>query len=84
MIMSAKPVCRFSITAACLIYLSGCSVLDQIELGGSPRAYDPSKVYLKDEFVTLKRHEDVDRYVCLSGPLQCDGFGQIWDCSCFQ
>jgi len=82
--MSARFHARFVMPVTALVLLSGCSIFDEFEFGGSTMAYDPTKVYLKDEFVTLKRHEDMDRYVCLSGPLQCDGFGQIWDCSCFQ
>lgn len=65
------------------ILTSACSVLDGIEFGSGRQTWDPTKVYLKDEFVTLDKRNDMDRYVCLSGPLQCEGFGQVWDCSCF-
>ena len=77
--MSAKSFRRFLPPIALPIFISGCSVLDQLELG-STRTYDPTKVYLKDEDFTLRKHDDMDRYVCLSGPLRCDGFGQTWDC----
>lgn len=80
--MSARFFCRSFVSATSLLIFAGCSVLDNFELG-STRTFDPTKVYLKDEYITVARHDDMDRYVCLSGPLRCAGFGQLWDCSCF-
>jgi len=81
--MLAKLRRHSAFLAAVTLLTSGCSVLDNINLGSTGMRYNPTKVYLKDEFVTIRKREDMDRFVCLSGPLQCDGFGQVWDCSCF-
>ena len=75
-------LCRCIAAVSILATLGACTWLDELTLD-RPRTWDPTKVYLKDEYVTLRKHDDMDRYVCLSGPLQCQGFGLTWDCSCF-
>lgn len=63
--------------------LAGCTFLDELELGGSGSHYDPTKIYLKNEYFRVDRRRDLNRFVCLSGPLECQAWGsQTWDCHC--
>lgn len=63
------------------VLLSGCSILDSIDLGGA-RTLDPTKVYLGNEILRLDRYDDLDRYVCLDGILVCQSWGLMWECRC--
>jgi hypothetical protein len=75
---------RTVVVTVITLLTSGCATLEDLALGSTAMRYDPTKVYLQNEFVTVSRTEDMDRFVCLSGPLQCDGFGLMWDCACFR
>jgi hypothetical protein len=63
---------------------SGCSVLDNLEFGGPP-TLDPNRVYLdRATEITVPRGQDLDRYACVYGPLQCEMWGTSWSCNCRQ
>lgn len=65
------------------VLISGCSALDQITLGtGQPTFLDPTKIYLKSHSFSVSRNDDLDRYVCMTGPLQCRAWGMQWECVC--
>jgi hypothetical protein len=72
-----------AIPIATLPLLMGCSVLDDLTAssGSRVRSYDPTRIYLDSEYVKIG-HRDADRYVCLSGPLQCQDWGNDLECYC--
>jgi len=62
--------------------LSGCSVLDRIDLPAG-RSFDPNKVYLTGkDTVDIGIRDDKDRYECLTPPMVCDLWGSTWRCRC--
>jgi hypothetical protein len=74
---------RYSLLiAATGMLASGCSALDQITLGSQPQYQDPTKIYLKNDFFRVGRHDNLDRFVCITGPLQCRSWGMQWECTC--
>jgi hypothetical protein len=62
---------------------TGCSALDNLNFG-EPQRMDPNRVYLGSERLLLDRHDDVDRFTCLTGrPLLCRQAGvTTLDCRC--
>ena len=80
--MIRKIVHRLGAPVVCVLMMSGCSVLDNIELSGNGAVYDPNKIYLRNEFFTVRNRRDMDRFVCVSGPLVCERYGMTWDCVC--
>jgi hypothetical protein len=77
-----KIVCRFAMPAIITLLLSGCSVIDKLNLGATGTPYDPSKIYLQNERITIDNREYRSRFVCLDGPLMCNQFGLSWNCVC--
>lgn len=71
-----------ALIGAVAVLTSGCEALEQIRLGSSTFSYDPNKIYLKSESFTVRRNADLDRFVCLTGILQCEGRGLDWECEC--
>jgi hypothetical protein len=61
--------------------ISGCSMLDQIQLNG-PERLDPNKVYLGSSRVTNLRAAETGRYACVNAVLVCVQRGTAFDCSC--
>jgi len=59
---------------------SGCSVLDNLSF--EPPRYDPTRIYLQDQTVLLRRTTDLSRYACVGAPLQCSLAGSSWHCIC--
>jgi hypothetical protein len=64
-----------------LALISGCSMLDQIQLNG-PQRLDPNKVYLGTSRVTNLRAADTGRYACVNAALVCVQRGIGFDCAC--
>ena len=52
--MIRKIVHRLGAPVVCVLMMSGCSVLDNIELSGNGAVYDPNKIYLRNEFFTVR------------------------------
>jgi len=75
---------KHAIALALLPLFARCSFLESMPGSGSPGptyAYDPTKTYLDSQHITVRRR-DVDRYVCLTGPLQCQDWGNDLECTC--
>ena len=72
---------RVLASLAVLVLVSGCSILDQIQLNG-PAALDPNKVYLGTSRVTNLSARELDRYGCVGAPLMCSQRGASFDCQC--
>ena len=67
----------------CAIFLlGGCATIEQLRSGTTGQTFDPSKIYLRSDAFTVSRNADLDRFVCLTGPLQCNSFGLSWNCEC--
>jgi hypothetical protein len=60
--------------------VSGCSLLDQIQLNGSQ--LDPNKVYLGASRVSNLNVRELGRYGCIGAPLLCEQRGIGFDCRC--
>ena len=60
--------------------VSGCSLLDQIELNGPQ--LDPNKVYLGTSRVHNLNVQELGRYGCNGAPLLCEQRGIGFDCRC--
>lgn len=63
-----------------VLLLGGCSVLDSAMTSSGFR-YDPTKIYLGPEPVSVSR-KDIDRYACVERVLICRAYGTSMDCRC--
>lgn len=59
---------------------SGCSVLDNLSFALA--TLSPSRIYLTDQAILLRRSADLSRYVWTTAPLRCDLGGAYWQCVC--
>lgn len=71
---------RIPISVAALCLLSGCSVLDNINLG--EQTLDPNRIYLGRDVVRPGPRDDRSRYACMGGALLCELAGTSWECRC--
>lgn len=70
------------VTTVIGILSGGCALLDELELGGTT-SYDPRKIYVQHDVFTVRRRDDLERIVCLTGPLECRAWNSnLWDCVC--
>lgn len=60
--------------------LGGCSLLEQIQFGGS--SLDPNKIYLQPTTVVSVSPRETYRYGCVDRPLLCVQHGIEFECRC--
>jgi hypothetical protein len=77
-----KTIRGVSLPAMLGMLLSGCSYIENVILSSNGPTMDPTKIYMTNDYFSVSRQSDLDKYVCLSGPLQCQAFGASLDCVC--
>lgn len=72
---------KFSIVLMSLVF-GGCDVMEGFTLSSGPQYYDPERIYIDGEFVSVQNYSEVRKLACINGPVFCKSFGMQWDCSC--
>jgi hypothetical protein len=71
---------RSTVVIAFALAASACSVLEQIDFGGS--RLDRNKVYLNATDVVVASPRETHRYACVDRPLLCVQHGIGFECRC--
>ncbi len=71
---------RSSVLGVLVLFVSGCSFLDQMNFGAP--SLSSNKIYLRQgEFAEVSPRDD-HRYACVSQPLLCVQRGITFECRC--
>jgi hypothetical protein len=74
-------VSKLGIVSLMVFLVSGCSYFDQLMLSNNAASLAPGKVFVGTSGLML-RHEELDNYACMTGPLMCDQRGSRFNCTC--
>ncbi len=72
---------RMSLLVVLSVLAAGCSGLDNMNLRS--RASNPNRIYMSGESIRDVARNELDRYVCMTGPMPCRSvIGNRLSCDC--